>query len=139
MEQLPYIDEHATHIDAPPAAIWAALTGSLPRQLSGGTGLARLLGCDPAEGTAQFTGLAGQTLPGFRVLDAEPEHRLTLVGRHHFSRYRLTFLVDGGRLSAVTHAAFPGPLGRMYRLAVISSGAHRVVTARMVRRIAARA
>jgi len=75
-------------------------------------------------------------LPGFRVDQAEPGRWLAFRGRHRFSRYALTFILDGGCLRARTHAAFPGVLGRLYRAAVIGSGAHRLVTRRMRRRIA---
>lgn len=81
----------------------------------------------------------GQTLPGFRVVEADPGHSLTLEGAHRFSRYRLELAYDGTALRAVTHAAFPGLTGRAYRAAVISSGAHRAVTHRLLRTIARRA
>lgn len=135
LDGMSYIDEHSRRIDAPPEAIWAALSrflGPAP-----GTGaLARLLGCDPARGTAAFTGRPGEAVPGFRVVEAEPGRRLALRGSHRFARYALTFVLDGDQLSARTHAAFPGVLGRLYRAAVIGTGAHRVVTRHMLRRIA---
>lgn len=101
--------------------------------------LARLLGTDPASATPSFEGRPGETLPGFQVVDAEPCHRLTLQGRHRFSRYRLTFLLDDDRLRAQSHAAFPGLHGALYRAAVISSGGHRIVTRRILRQIEKRA
>jgi hypothetical protein len=39
-------------------------------------------------------------------------------------------------LRVQTHAAFPGALGRLYRAAVIGSGAHRIVARRLLRRVA---
>jgi hypothetical protein len=75
-------------------------------------------------------------VPGFRVVEAEPCRRLALRGRHRFSNYALTFVLDGDRLRAQTHAAFPGVLGRLYRAAVIGSGGHRLVTRRLLRQVA---
>jgi hypothetical protein len=43
------------------------------------------------------------------------------------------------RLRARTYAEFPGTRGRAYRALVIGSGAHRLVTRRMLRDVAARA
>lgn len=135
MESLPYVDEHAEPVDAPPAAVWAAI----PRVLRGlpvAAPIASLLGCDPVTGTAEFDGRAGEAVPGFRVVEADEGRRLVLRGRHRFAEYTLTFLLDGGRLRARTHAAFPGLSGRLYRAAVIGTGAHAIVTRRMLRRIA---
>jgi hypothetical protein len=94
--------------------------------MSGGAPIAR---------TAELTGLPGEAVPGFRVVEAEPGRRLVLGGRHRFSRYTLTFVIEDGFLRAQTHAAFPGVLGRLYRAAVIGSGAHRVVTRRLLRQV----
>jgi hypothetical protein len=140
MERLPYIDEHATDVGgASRERVWTALVEVLRRELRGGEPVARALGCEPATPTARFDGSPGQTLPGFRVAEAEPARRLVLRGRHRFSRYELTFLLDDGRLRAQTHAAFPGPLGRLYRAAVIGSGGHRIVTRRLLRQVVRRA
>ncbi|HZV72387.1 MAG TPA: hypothetical protein VFF79_01610 [Conexibacter sp.] len=139
MERLPYIDEHAMDISAPRERVWIALTEVLHRETRGGDGIARALGCDPAHGSLQFDGSPGQTLPGFRVAEAERGRRLALRGRHRFSHYQLTFLLDDGRLRAQTHAAFPGSLGRLYRAAVVGSGGHRIVTRRLLRQVARRA
>lgn len=139
MKQLPYIDEHAMSVGAPRDRVWVALAGVLRREIGGGSGVARALGCDPAHGTPRFDGTPGQTLPGFRVVESEPSRKLTLRGRHRFSEYQLTFLLDDGRLRAQTHAAFPGVLGRLYRAAVIGTGGHRIVTRRLLRQVARRA
>lgn len=139
MERLPYIDEHVTHINAPRERVWTALTDTLGREIGGGTRMARALGCDPVRGTPAFDGLLGQALPGFRVVEADPGRRLTLQGRHRFSRYSLTFLLEEDRLRAQTHAAFPGLLGRLYRTTIIGTGGHRLVTQRLLRRVARRA
>ena len=135
MEQLPYIDEHSERVDAPADVVWTALLEVLRREMSGST-IARILGCDPAQGTAEFAGRPGEAVPGFRVVEAEPGRRLALRGRHRFSTYALTFVLDGDRLRAQTHAAFPGVLGRLYRAAVIGSGGHRLVTRRLLRQVA---
>jgi hypothetical protein len=135
MEQLPYVDEHSTRLDAPVDAAWTALLAVL-RRLGGSARLARLLGCDPAQGTPAFAGRPGEAVPGFRVVEAEPGRRLALRGRHRFARYALTFVLEEGRLAALTHAAFPGVTGRLYRAAVIGSGGHRLVTRRLLRQVA---
>src|SRR3954471_5558010 len=124
MEQLPYIDEHFQQIDAPAGAVWAALLNVLRRQMSGSATFMRLLGCNPGRGTATFTGAPGDAVPGFRVVAAEPGKRLVLRGRHRFSRYELTFVIEGDHLRAETHAAFPRLRGQLYRAAVIGSGGH---------------
>jgi hypothetical protein len=134
MAQYPYIDEHSQRVDAPADRVWSALLKIL-RGMSGGAPIARILGCDPVQGTAEFAGRLGEAVPGFRVVEVEPGRRLVLGGRHRFSRYTLTFVIEGGFLRAQTHAAFPGVLGRLYRAAVIGSGAHRVVTRRLLRQV----
>jgi hypothetical protein len=139
MERLPYIDEHAVATGASRDAVWSALTYVLRDTMTGALWFARLLGTDPARATSTFEGRPGETLPGFRVVDAEPGHRLTLQGRHRFSRYRLTFFLDEDRLRAQSHATFPGPHGKLYRAAVIGSGGHRILTRRMLRQIDKRA
>lgn len=135
MEPLPYIDEHSRAIDAPPDAVWSALLGVLER-MSGGAAIARLLGCDPAERSAELSGRPGETIPGFRVVEAEPGRRLELRGRHHFANYALTFEYDGESLLARTHAEFPGLLGRIYRAVVIGSGGHGIATRHLLRQVA---
>src|SRR5262245_20172820 len=123
--ELPFIDEHTRHIDAPAGVVWDALLRVLRRAMGGGGAFARVLGCDPSRGTPDFAGQIEETLPGFRVVEVEPRRRLALHGRHRFAEYRLTFVLDGSELHAETHAAFPGVRGRLYRAAVIGSGAHR--------------
>jgi hypothetical protein len=132
----PYLDEHCQRVDAAPEVIWGALLDVLRREMGRGAPIARLLGCDPAQGTVEFAGRPGDAVPGFRVVEAEPGRRLVLRGRHRFSDYALTFVLSGDRLCAQTHAAFPGVLGRLYRSAVIGSGGHARVTRRLLRQIA---
>jgi hypothetical protein len=133
---LPFIDEHAVTIDAPADRIWSALLSVLRRAMGGAGRWARVLGCDPLEATPMFDGKPGDTLPGFRVSEAEPGQRLALRGRHRFARYALTFLVDGNRLRALSHAEFPGVQGKLYRGMVIGTGAHRVITRRLLASVA---
>lgn len=134
--QLPFIDEHSQRVDAPVDAVWIALLKFLRRGMGGSESLARILGCDPAQGTAEFAGRPGDAVPGFRIAEAEAGRRLVLRGRHRFANYALTFVLEGDRLLAQTHAEFPGIRGRLYRAAVIGSGGHRLVTRRMLRLVA---
>ena len=136
VEPLPFVDEHSVAVSSPAAAVWAALLEVLRRQMGGSATFARALGCEPATGTAAFAGRPGETVPGFRVAEAEAGRRLALRGRHRFADYALTFLLDGDRLRARTHATFPGLAGRLYRAAVIGSGGHRLITRRLLRRVA---
>ncbi|WP_394821347.1 hypothetical protein [Pendulispora albinea] len=132
---MPYIDEHRQKIEAPVDRVWTSLLNVLRGGMVGGP-VARILGCDPVEGTTAFEGRPGEALPGFRVVEAEPGRRLALRGRHRFSDYALTFVFEGDQLCAQTHAAFPGFSGWLYRAAVIGSGGHRLVTRRLLRQIA---
>jgi len=137
MEQLPHVDEHVVATKIPREAAWESVLRTLRDTMGGAPRFARLLGSDPSSASDHFDGSVGQTLPGFRVVDAEPGRHITLEGRHRFARYRLTIHVDGDRVRARTDAAFPGLRGRLYRAAVIGSGAHRMITRRMLRQIAA--
>ncbi|HET7754412.1 MAG TPA: hypothetical protein VFK85_10930 [Anaeromyxobacteraceae bacterium] len=137
MEELPFVDEHSHEVDAPADVVWAALLSVLRREMGGSEWFARLLGCEPAKGTSEFTGRPGDAVPGFYVAEAEPGRRLALRGRHRFSSYALTFVLEGNLLRARTCAEFPGVRGRLYRAAVIGSGAHRLVTRSLLRKVAA--
>lgn len=140
MERLPYIDEHATTTGATREQAWTALVETVRRQTAGGERLARLLGCDPAVTSPRFEALPGQTIPGFRVAEAEPGRRLVLRGRHRFSDYQLTVLLDDdGSLRAQTHAAFPGLKGRAYKTLVIGTRFHVLATRRILHAVARRA
>jgi hypothetical protein len=125
---LPFVDDHAITIAAPRDVVWAALERYVATSLRLGEHgpLAWILGTQP--------------VAGFEVSDSRPTARLTLIGRHRFSRYMLAFdLADASdgitRLSAKTYAAFPGVHGRIYRALVIGTGAHAVATDRIVRSI----
>jgi hypothetical protein len=136
MEELPFIDAHTERIGGAAGEVWTALLRTLRRQMGGSASFARLLGCDPAEGTAEFTGQPGEAVPGFRVVQSEPGRRLALRGQHRFSRYALTFVLEDDQLRAETHAVFPGLLGRLYRAVVIGSGGHGWVTRRLLGQVA---
>ena len=141
MDRLPYVDEDAAERRQGTAragverAHRGARKGGPPRRAeSRGRSVASRRTAAPAS-----TGGPGQTVPGFRVAEAEPGRRLTLRGRHRFSQYELTFLLDDDRLRAQTRAAFPGLIGGLYRAAVIGTGGHRVATGRLLRQVARRA
>lgn len=120
---------------APTDVVWRSLVEVLRHRLSDSGSFARLLGCTPAHGTAEFDGRVNQTLPGFRVAESEQGRRMVLRGRHRFADYALVFLLDGETLCARTFAAFPGMTGRIYRAAVIGSGAHSLVTKKLLRAV----
>ncbi|MEE3067018.1 MAG: DUF2867 domain-containing protein [Actinomycetota bacterium] len=122
MERLPYIDQHAITIDANRADTWSALLRAMCRDPH-----------DPA------------SVPiGFVLDEARAPDRFALKGRHLFAVYRWVFeleaeAADRTRMRATTWAAFPGVHGRIYRALVIGTGAHRVVTRRTLKRVAATA
>src|SRR5215472_4543545 len=136
MDGLPYVDEHSVPVSASPDAVWAALLRTLrPGAVGGSSALVHILGCDPREGTPTFAGRPGEAIPGFRVAEAEAGRRLVLRGRHRFADYALTFVLEPDRLRALTHAAFSGVSGRLYRAALLWTGAHQRVTRAMLRRV----
>ncbi|WP_067531961.1 hypothetical protein [Nocardia crassostreae] len=119
MEHLPYIDSHSRVVTADPAQTWAALLRTTCK--------------NPDDLSTLFS--------GFTLDEADPPRRLAAKGQHPFSRYRLTFLLDEiepgkTRITAESHAVFPGIGGSIYKALVIGSGGHRVVVRNMLRRIA---
>jgi hypothetical protein len=123
---LPYIDEHATTIAVSRDLVWTALNRYATTSIGIPDGhlLARILGTLPRS--------------GFEVAEAVPEVRLTLTGRHRFSRYALVFELhdaadEGVVLSAKTYAAFPGLHGKVYRALVIGTRMHVLATSHMLR------
>lgn len=144
--QLPLIDRPAVEIAAPPAATWDALVEHLGGELSGGAltaAFVRVIGVRHPAPSGRFPE-TGSTIRGFQVAASEPPRRLLLEGSHRFSVYELEFAIepraDGVRseLTAITRAKFPG-IGRLYRMAVIGAGPHRVLTGRMLRAVRKRA
>ena len=127
-EDLPFVDEHRTTIEASPDAVWRGLRQYVDRMLASNekNPLTAVLGTHPSA--------------GFEVTEEVPQERLVLSGRHRFSRYALVFELEGaGRrtvLKALTYAVFPGPHGRVYRLLVIGSRAHVLATRRMLASVA---
>lgn len=143
---LPFVDEHATTVAAGVDAVWATLLEAVDGALStrGSAAYARLVGCADRTVSGPRPLVAGSTLPGFRVVAAVPERELALEGRHRFSTYALTFRIEAAGpmrsvLRAESRAAFPGLLGRAYRLAVIGTGGHVVAVRRFLRGVQRRA
>ncbi|WP_224760714.1 hypothetical protein [Salinibacterium sp. ZJ450] len=126
--RLPFVDEHMIRIDASRALVWAALRSHVESSLNlrDRHPLAWILGTEPRS--------------GFAVDAAVPSELMRLIGRHRFSRYALTFVLSGTPkgptlLRAQSCAAVPGLYGRMYRLAVIGTGCHRLATRHILRAI----
>lgn len=146
MERLPYIDSHARLIQATPERVWSSLIETLRKRLAGinPTLSARTLGLEQATVRGDWAGdvQVGDTLPGFAVAEVRAPERLALRGRHRFSSYALTFELEsngaGCTLTAHTSAAFPGLLGRGYRMLVIGSRGHRVVVRALLAEVARR-
>ncbi len=142
LEDLPHVDEHAVDVAAPPEAAYAGVLAVLRGTFApaGARRVAGLLGCDPGTTTGWDRPGVGSTVPGFRIREAEPPGLLVVAGRHRFSRYGIVFRVDaaggGSRVRAETRAVFPGPHGSLYRLAVIGTGGHVVVTRGLLAQIA---
>jgi hypothetical protein len=143
---LPYVDELPIEIDADREATWAALLRVVEGSFASARrrGPARLLGCEDTEPSGTRPVGQGSTFPGFHVETAEPASELILAGRHRFSTYLLSFrLEDAGddrtRLVAETRAAFPGLKGSAYRMLVIGTRMHVLVTRRLLAAIKRRA
>ncbi|MFJ4203053.1 hypothetical protein ACIP2Y_25950 [Streptomyces sviceus] len=143
---LPRVDEHAVVVPATAAEVWDALGETLEQSFGRprSARYARLVGVADRAASGPRPLAKGSALPGFRVADAVPGQELVLVGRHHFSTYALVFRLDstdGGstRLRAESRARFPGPGGALYRLLVVSSGAHALLTGRLLAAVGRRA
>ena len=111
--------------------MWGSLLETLDKAFARApaVGYARLVGCADTAASGPRPLAVGSTVPGFHVVAADPERELTLEGSHRFASYALAFrierLADGRcRLTAVSHAAFPGLTGGAYRLLVLRTGAH---------------
>jgi hypothetical protein len=121
---LPFVDEHSTETRADPETVWEALWSVLGRSFGG------------SRGTRLFGRVVGvrdtEPIVGFRVAEEERGRLLVLEGRHRFAEYRLTFRYEDGRLSAATHASFPGPHGKAYRGLILPTGFHARVVNRLL-------
>lgn len=143
LDALPFVDEHARVVAASPERTWTSLL-DVVRDAFGGRGAeryARLVGCHPAAPDGAFPA-EGSAIVGFHVARLDVPRELALAGNHRFSDYALILRLeeaDDGRatrLRAETRAAFPGAMGRAYRVAVIGTGGHAAVVRRMLRRVA---
>ncbi|MER6154609.1 hypothetical protein ABT147_03600 [Streptomyces sp. NPDC001868] len=144
---LPFVDEHTILVEADAGEVWWALAEALDCAFSRPEAVryAKLVGC--ADHTASGPRPPvddSTTFPGFRTATAIPSRQLTLQGRHRFSSYTWTFHLDTAgpdhtRLRAETHAAFPGPAGRLYRLLILNTGLHTTLTRRLLNDVRLRA
>jgi hypothetical protein len=148
MEDLPFIDEHSTKVDATRERVWEALVSVLRTDLGGGAAapLTRLLRVEPSSRQGDWRGppSTGDTIPGFAVAETRAPERLALRGEHRFAHYALIFELDERdgetcTLRAQTWAEFPGLAGRLYRALVIGTRGHRLVVHRLLRHTARRA
>ena len=137
--ELPYLDEHGIQIAADVDATWDALVKAVETAFAHRRSAlyARLVGGRPSIASGPRPLAEGSALPGFLVTCAIPGETLRLAGRHRFSTYMLTFHVDGlskdcSTVRAESRAAFPTNLGRIYRMLVVRSGAHVVLTRRLL-------
>lgn len=146
LESLPYVDEHATFVDASAERTWDALIAVVAGQGASPVGhrVAQALGC-VADSVSGEPGAIGSTIPGFIVSRAVPPAVLALMGEHRFSRYALIFrIAEQGqglpvRLSAETRAEFPGRSGALYRTLVIRTRGHVLATNAILRQVRRRA
>lgn len=138
LHDLPRIDEHAVRVAAPPQVAWRAVLDALHGTFAGpaARSAARVLGCEPAATSGWDRPGPGATVPGFRVVTADEPRLLVVAGRHRFSRYGIVVRLepaDGGtRVRLESRAAFPGPHGALYRLAVVGTGGHVVAVRRLL-------
>ena len=142
---LPYIDEHAVDVHCDPDNAWDSLLETLEAAFSGSaaSAYARAVGCTDRTASGPRPLVAGSTIPGFRVVSADPGRELVLAGRHRFSTYALIFRLDRAgpghsRLRAESRAAFPGITGAAYRLLVVGTGGHVLGVRRLLSGVARR-
>jgi hypothetical protein len=140
---LPFLDQHERLVIRPPAETFTAVCDVVARSLSGrfARGYGRLVRSAPYPGVVRSGLVTGDQLVGFTVEQMTPPHRLVMAGRHRFARYRLEIAVKPvttgtSRVTVRTSADFPGRAGSLYRIGVIGSGGHMVVTRMLLRRIA---
>ncbi len=132
---LPYLDEHSVLVAASREPTWSALLGMVEE--IGPSWFARTLGAIPSASSGPRPLVVGSAVPGFRVAAAAEGHALALAGRHRYSRYVLTFRLhrssaNATRLTAVSHADFPGWRGAAYRGMVVGTRLHVLATRRML-------
>jgi len=138
---LPLIDVHTIEMNVSPDRAWQSVMG-LVRDFEKNASqrvLASALGCTDRQ-TSGIPGTLGSTVPGFRVVAADPRHLLRLAGAHRFSRYELTFRVEPvgpgkSQVHVESRALFPGPHGTVYGALVIGSRGHVMAVKRMLRLI----
>lgn len=145
MAVLPFIDAHTIEVKASPECVWDVLAYEVLPRFNAGLGplapwLVRLGGCPYTDQPPRPWIALPETLVGFRVARVERSSLVALEGEHRFARYALTFLLDPGeesatRLTAETHATFPGTAGRLYRAVVIGSGGHVLVVRRLLAQV----
>ncbi|MGW0625457.1 hypothetical protein [Streptomyces sp. NPDC002758] len=140
---LPYVDEHTLLVAAGTDTVWRATVEVLERTSTrpGAVRYARLVGCADRTASGLRPLAVGSTVPGFRVLAAEPGRELVLVGRHRFSSYALIVRLEQegpgrSRLRAETRAVFPGASGGLYRRLVIGTGGHAAGMRRLLAAVA---
>jgi len=143
--ELPWIDEHATELDAASAVVWPALLRAVEKMTAGPAAprYARAVGCADTEAGGPRPLEVGSTVPGFHVAELISGRLLALRGSHHFSDYALAFRLEplGGvrtRLVAETRAEFPGVKGRAYRALVIDTRMHVLAVRRLLGAVARR-
>ena len=126
--EMPYVDSHELVIARPRDQVWRALDSLATRLVERrASRLVSIL-------------LRPEPPGGFGRGDLEHGHGLALTGRHRFAGYRLTFELDdegegNTRLTAITHASFPGIKGRAYRTLVIGSRGHILAVRRMLQSV----
>jgi hypothetical protein len=151
---LPFIDAHSLPVNASPDRVWeetAQVTRgwvghTFPRSgIAGAVGplFARLLGASNVDSPPPGPGVP-EAMVGFRVARAERPSLIALEGEHRFSHYALTFRIEPAEgssciVTAETRAVFPRRAGRLYRKAVIGTGAHVRVVRRLLSSIKRRA
>jgi hypothetical protein len=142
IDQLPFLDEHATLIAAGVDGVWTVLVSTLDRAFSraGAARYARAVGCADCTASGPRPLAEGSTVPGFRVVAAVPGAELVLEGRHRFSSYALILRLEPlsserSRIRAETRAAFPGFAGGVYRMLVVGTGGHVLAMRRLLSHI----
>ncbi len=143
---LPFVDARSVDVEAPARTLWAALLAAQPPPHAAGCRrvLAIVLGAEPSVANGLAAHVIGAERPGFEVREVVAPATYALAGSHRFAQYQLVYRIgqpdaDSSRLTAETYASFPGAAGRLYRLLVIDSRLHALVTWVMVRALRRRA